>query len=176
MNRSTFNAIVEKCMRSEEYFGSIIYDGTPVEIQVATVFWSFTNGHYGYRITEVTLGVSPGSYRNFTERFLSAMMTISKTIITWPINDPERATNIANGFMERGETEQLDQVIGAIDGKNIVIQKPKRRGKDYVDRKGRASVNTMAVCDHEGRYMFLKLGVLDNYDFTNFSIVLIHCN
>ena len=87
------------------------------------------------------------------------MMTISKSVITWPINDPARAAEIANGFQERGDTVRLDEALGAIDGKNFVIQKPSVRGNDYVDRKGRASVNMMAVCDDEGRFMYIKLGI-----------------
>ncbi|KAG1468603.1 hypothetical protein G6F56_003736 [Rhizopus delemar] len=118
INRSTFEVIVNK-----------------LEIQIAVVFWRFSNCHYGYRIAEMTLGVSAGSFRNFTERFLDAMMTISKSIIAWPINDPEKAAIIADGFRNKGRNIRLDQAIGAIDGKNIVIQKPIRRGNDYLIEK-----------------------------------------
>ncbi|CAO3665555.1 unnamed protein product [Rhizopus stolonifer] len=145
INRSTFDAIVNKCMSCSQYAGSILHGETPVEIQIATVFWRFSNSHYGYRIAEMTLGVSARFFHNFTERFLDAMMTISRSIIVWPIDDPEKAANIANGFKNKGRNVRLDQAIGAIDGKIFVIQKSTRRGNDYVDRKGRASVNMMAV-------------------------------
>ena len=159
VHRYTFNKIVDKCIGCPEYTGSILRGRIPVEVQVATVLWRFSNCHYGYRIAETTLGVSAGSYHNFTERFLGAMMTISKSVITWPINNPARAAEIANEFQERGDTVRLDEALGAIDGKNFVIQKPSVRGNDYVDRKGRASVNMMAVCDDEGRFMYIKLGI-----------------
>ncbi|KAG1450585.1 hypothetical protein G6F56_008310 [Rhizopus delemar] len=72
----------------------------------------------------------------------NVMMTISKNIIVWPINDLEKATTIADGFKNKGRNVRLDQTIGTIDGKNIIIQKPIRRGNDYVDRKGKEVVNS----------------------------------
>ncbi|CAO3680585.1 unnamed protein product [Rhizopus stolonifer] len=139
INRSTFDAIVNKCMGCSQYAGSILQGGTPVEIQIATVFWRFSNSHYGYRITEMTLGVSAGSFHNFNERFLDAMMTISKNIIVCRLM-----------IVKKPPTLLMDSKTKA---------KPIRRGNDYVDRKGRASVNMMAVCNHKGQYMYIKLGI-----------------
>lgn len=159
VNRRTFNRVVNHCMGSAAYAGSILKDGIPVEVQVAVVFWRFANCHFGFRIAEMTLGISAGSYHHCTKRFLSAMMNLVKDVITWPVNNPTRAANIAEGFATApNRSTRLKDVIGAIDGKNVVIQKPSERGNEYVDRKGRPSMNMMAVCDDKGRYMYVKLG------------------
>lgn len=158
IKRSTFNQVVNYCMRSKEYVGAILHGGIPVEIQVAVVFWRFANCHLGYRIAEMTMGVSAGSFCQLTRRFLNAMLGLSASIINWPINDPTRAADIVQGFAT-GPNTRLSNVIGAIDGKNVVIQKPSVRGNDYIDRKGRATINMMAICDDKGKFMYLRLGV-----------------
>lgn len=155
---STFNWLVERATEAPEYSGSQLRNGIPVEIQIALVLWRFANTHFGFRIAEVNLGVSAGSYNNVTNRFVDFMFRISASVISWPYNDPVRALEIANGFKNLGDNKRLDNVIGAMDGKNFVIQKPHIRGNDYIDRKNHASLNMLAVCDHLGRYLFVQIG------------------
>lgn len=155
---STFEWIVRKASEATEYSGSQLRNGIPVEIQIALVLWRFANTHFGFRIAEINLGVSAGTFNNITNRFVDFMFRISASVISWPYNDSARAIGIANGFKNLGENQRLDNTIGAMDGKNFVIQKPHVRGNDYVDRKNHASLNMLAVCDYLGRYLFVQIG------------------
>lgn len=81
VNVSTFEWIVRKASEAPEYAGSQLRNGIPVEIQIALVLWRFANTHFGFRIAEVNLGVSAGTYNNITNRFIDFMFRISQSII-----------------------------------------------------------------------------------------------
>ncbi|KAG2194761.1 hypothetical protein INT47_012063, partial [Mucor saturninus] len=158
VNKSTFEWLVNRLSRCAAYLGSVLRGGYSVEVQVACVLWRFANTHFGYRIAETHLGVTAGSFNNFTNRFIDAMLEITPEIITWPIEDRKRALNNAREFSELGgpDATRLSGVLGAIDGKLVVIQKPAINGNAYVDRKSHASMNLMAICDARTRFMYVK--------------------
>lgn len=158
VTRRTFDWIVSRCEQMPEYIFSVLQGGIPVEIQVACALWRFSNTHFGYRIAEMHLGVSPGSYNNFTNRFINVMKRMWPEIIKWPINDAQRAREMAEGFASLGGA-RLKNCIGAMDGKNVVIQKPSRNGVDYLDRKNHASINLLGVCDSMKRFIYVKAGL-----------------
>ena len=107
-----------------------------------------------------TLGITDGSYNNFTNRFIKVMKKIGESIITWPIRDPQCALLNAEGFLSKGTTAEphLPQVIGTMDGKLINIQKPNKHGNLYVDHKNHASLSLLAMCDHNRRFVMVKVG------------------
>ncbi|KAG2215837.1 hypothetical protein INT45_002906 [Circinella minor] len=154
----TFNNLIRKLSSCEEYMGSQLHGRFPLFIQVATVLWRFANSMFGFRVMEMTLGIKDGSYNNFTNRFVDAMKHVGEQVIIWPVNDRERALEIANGFRGRGTAEELrlSGVIGAMDGKLVVIHKPASRGNLYVDRKNWSSMSLLAVCDHRTKFMMVK--------------------
>ncbi|KAI8328336.1 hypothetical protein BC941DRAFT_477031 [Chlamydoabsidia padenii] len=100
----------------------------PIHIQVATVLWRFGNTHVPFRLAEVLLGISTGSYRNFTERFFTALNERHKHQIHWPTTQEElNATMGGFACIEESEFETslwLPNVIGALDGKLVRIHKP----------------------------------------------------
>lgn len=173
----TFDWIVAKAGESEEYLGSQLRQGIPVEIQIALALWRFASTHFGFRIAEVHLGVSAGTYNNVANRFIDFTFRISASIISWPYNDPQRACEIADGFRNLGDEDKvrLDGIIGAMDGKNIIIQKPHEQGNDYIDRKGHASLNMLAVCDHLTRYTFIQVGETGISKFQSSLLNLLTC-
>lgn len=160
INKKTFQWLVARLSNSSHYAGSIVQGGYSVEIQVACVLWRFANTHFGYRIAEVTLGVSAGSYRNFTERFINAMVDMSNEVISWPIGNSARALENSEEFYELGgpNNMRLKGILGCIDGKLVTIQKPSVNGNAHVDRKNNASMNLTAVCDARCRFMYAKTG------------------
>jgi hypothetical protein len=160
MKKDSFEWLVNRCSNHPRFLGSQARGGIPVEIQVATVLWRFSSTHYGYAQARRTLGISDGSYGNFTKRFLDAMIDASADLIQWPTNDPIASNNIAQGFSDLSTPVKkiLPNVVGAMDGKLVVIQKPAKDGNAFVDRKNNPSLSLMAVCDASTKFLFIHTG------------------
>ncbi|KAI7860805.1 hypothetical protein BDC45DRAFT_529429 [Circinella umbellata] len=71
-----FIELVNKLKGRPEYASSQAKDGYPIEIQVTVMLWRLANSMFGFRVMQETLGISNGSYTNFTDRFISAMQMI----------------------------------------------------------------------------------------------------
>ncbi|KAG2215747.1 hypothetical protein INT45_005204 [Circinella minor] len=138
--------LVNELANDEEYVGSQARGGVPIEIQVAAVLWRFANSHFGFHLMCVLLNISDGSFSNFTDRFIKAMKRVAR--------------NIAHQFKAKdgSDSRRLGKVIGAMDGKLVVIQKPSGRGDQFVDRKNNPSFNLLAVCDSTIRFIYVKCG------------------
>lgn len=55
---------------------------------------------------------------------------------------------------------RLPSVVGALDGKNVVIEAPSppSYAEQWRDRKNRFSVKLTAVCDHLCRFTYIRVG------------------
>ncbi|KAG2216072.1 hypothetical protein INT45_001345 [Circinella minor] len=160
ITKQAFEALVNELANDEEYVGSQARGGVPIEIQVAAILWRFANSHFGFRLMCVSLNISDGSFSNFTDRFIEAMKRVGEREIIWPKNDIQLARNIAHQFKTKdgSDSRRLGKVIGAMDGKLVVIQKACGRGDQFVDRKNNPSFNLLAVCDSTTRFMYVKCG------------------
>lgn len=99
------------------------------------------------------LGVLYGSYKNFTRSTCCAIKEILGDKIAWPMGS-EKVMSIAyNLDLPRGSNSgqtrvRLPSVIGALNGKNVIIHKPSPApyGDMFWDRKNNYSVKLTAVC------------------------------
>lgn len=91
-----------------EYVGSVLRDGCPVDVQLATVLWKFINTSFENRICHDHLGVPAGLLRNCTVRFDNAMNQINENITRSPIDDLEIDYEISELFaslaIRKGQT------------------------------------------------------------------------
>lgn len=69
--------------------------------------------------------------------------------IRLPFTEPE-AEELVSGFRQ---VHGMPQCLGVVDGNHIDIKQPSSNSLDYINRKGRHSINVQAVCDYKYRFM-----------------------
>jgi hypothetical protein len=159
MRKASFERLVIS-LYEHPAFQLTAHNATPTYIQIACVIWRYANCHIGFRTAEATLGISFGSYHNFSERFQKALIDVYHSILDWPSTE-EDFKKIKQGFeCPNGELgrKKLPNVIGAIDGKLINIHRPKGNSEAFRDRKGNLSINLTAVCDDKCRFRYVYVG------------------
>ncbi|KAG2197489.1 hypothetical protein INT47_003097 [Mucor saturninus] len=157
MNRTTFERVVNELCR-DPAFQSRAVNFIPPYVQISCAIWRLANCHVGYRCAHLTIGVSHGSYRNFTQRFVKAVVNTYKDLIEWPKNE-QRVAEIKNGFMYgEGRTVRGLPAVGALDGKNFVIESRTEHAEDWRDRKGNFAMKLTAVCDDKSKFTYISVG------------------
>lgn len=157
MSKRAFEHLVNELSTHSE-FNLVAHNATPIYIQVATALFRFANSHIGYRNALMLLGVSYGSYTNFTRRTVKAIKGTLGHLISWPTN-PDEVNEIAEGFGSNSG-HRLNNVIGALDGKNVRIHTPSPApvGAMFRDRNNNSSVKLTAVCDASLRFTYIRVG------------------
>ena len=161
MNLETFEALVND-LSCHPVFQLTAHNALPVHVQISCAIWRLANCHIGYRMINIGWGVSHGSYMNFLRRFMEAMHGVYGRVINWP-TDNERVSAIHDGFewphgIRPGAIRRLPNVIGALDGKNVVIAAPRVQKEQWRDRNKRFSMKLTAICDNKCRFTYIRVG------------------
>ncbi|GAA5799992.1 hypothetical protein HPULCUR_005413 [Helicostylum pulchrum] len=154
MNFNSFERLVND-LSQHPVFDLRAHNSIPVYIQVSCAIWRLVNCHLGHRICHMGFGVLHGSYMNFFRRTLIAIEGVYGNLISWPV-DQERVQAMQTGFewppaSTHVFTHCLSNVIGALDGKNAVIESPRVHAEYWRDRKGNFAMKLTAVCDDKCR-------------------------
>jgi len=127
----------------------------PLDIQVGVVLQRLANT-VNYHQLECQFGISRGSINNFTNRFIDTMLDLYKYKIKWPTG--EYLEKVTEGFKNKSKGN-LENVIGAIDGSHIPIEKPDGEyAFRYINRKGYYSVILLGIVDHQGKFTYIYIG------------------
>lgn len=160
MNKTTFNSLVQ-ILDEHPAFMLKSNNRTPTYMQVAVVLWRFANCHFGYRMMEATMGFSQRSLFDFTERFLDAVNDKLGHIVSWHSTE-EEFREVKNKFEYPYPNDltirRFPGVIGAVDGKLVVIHRPKDTSESYRDRKSNLSVNLKAVVTSDCKFNYVYTG------------------
>lgn len=104
-----------------------------------------------YRSVGNLFGMSKGMAHYCINEVLRAITTHMKPIyIKWPKN--EDVIRIANAIES---SSGFPNVIGFIDGTHVPIKAPSADRDSFINRKGYASINVLAVCDNVMRFIYV---------------------
>lgn len=159
MNRASFEKLVNDLSQHPE-FQFTAHNATPVYIQISAAIWRLANSHIGYKTMNVGWGVSNGSYINFFRRFLIALEGVYGRLISWP-TDIAKVRRVHQAFENppgENTSRRLPNVIGAIDGKNVIIETPREQPEMWRDRKNHFAMKLSAVCDGNCRFTSVRVG------------------
>lgn len=125
---------------------------TPKHALLITI-WYLANMETFRQISD-RFNVSRSAAHTCINKVVSALVDISGDYIKWPSR--EESTDIVENFKTK---QNVNHVIGAIDGCHINIKKPKREFQlAYCNRKGNHSILLQAVCDHNKRFIDIFCG------------------
>ncbi|KAG2191764.1 hypothetical protein INT47_010580 [Mucor saturninus] len=161
MNLTSFERLVND-LSQHPAFDLLAHNRIPAYIQISCVIWRLANCHIGYRTSNMAFGVSNCSHINFFRRFLVAIEGVYGDLINWPM-DQQRVEEIQTGFewphgQEEGAIRRLPKAIGALDGKNVVIECPRDHPEHWRDRKGNFAMKLTAICDNKCRSTYIRVG------------------
>lgn len=117
-----------------------------VEKQVAIALYKLASCAE-YRVVGDVMGVHKSTIQKCLFRVTMAVNNImGKKFIFMPSEDEAKFISL-----QFKKTSFISQLIGSIDGTHIPITAPHEGYRDFINRKGWASYNVMAVVDHNGR-------------------------
>lgn len=96
-----------------------------------------------------TLGIDKSTVSRCVQKVSDALNAKADQFIKWP--SVQRKGDIKQGFFDNGG---FPGVVGCIDGTHVRISAPSHDEPSFVNRKGYHSINTQAICDHEGTQTF----------------------
>ncbi|XP_050309684.1 uncharacterized protein LOC126745745 [Anthonomus grandis grandis] len=136
------------------YFNSQIgqYGNIAALHQVLIYLWYM--GHQTSRFRDVAdiFDVTISSINRILHRVTMFLSDLSPQIIQWPNEHEKRISE------EHFRMNGFPNVIGAIDGTHIKLDKPENDPDSYLNRKGYYSIQMQAVCDHRRKILHIFIG------------------
>ncbi|XP_050505707.1 putative nuclease HARBI1 [Diabrotica virgifera virgifera] len=153
LSRGTVDGLVER-FEASQYYNS--QEGQHATIsalhQVLIYLWYIGHQTCSFRDVGDRFNITISSVHRIIHRMTYFLSNLSPDVIKWP-NQNEKTISEqhfrANGFPD---------VIGAIDGSHIKIDKPENDPESYINRKGFYSIQMQLVCDHRRKITDIFIG------------------
>ena len=150
LTRTQFDSFASKLRGLED---GAFHHQVQFEIKVAMFLWYMANQN-SFREIGDRFNVSKSTAHDIIFRMLDHVSGLGQDYVKWP-DQQEKETSA--GVFRRLSGKH--NVIGAIDGCHIRIQKPQGiRGDDYMNRKGYFSILLQGICDDEGKLIDYFIG------------------
>lgn len=118
-----------------------------VEQQVCIALRYYASGSF-LQVVGDTLGFDKSTVSRTIDAVTNALLARKNDFIKWPLQQ-DICDQIKLGFYGMAN---FPNVIGCIDCTHVRIQAPTEDEPSFVNRKCYHSINTQAVCDHEGLF------------------------
>lgn len=153
MSKPTFDKLCAELQPLIERQTTCMHSPISVDKQVAmTLYYLSDEGHL--RKVANAFGLSRASVSIIVRRVTRAIsLFLGPNYIKLPLTENDVQEKVSSFFRVYG----IPQCLGAIDGSHIEIKQPTINSSDYINRKGRFSLNVQACCD--SKYCFMDVVV-----------------
>ncbi|KAJ8911516.1 hypothetical protein NQ315_012488 [Exocentrus adspersus] len=151
LSREVVNTIAERYEDTPElHSDSGPYGDIGALNQVLIYLWYIGHQTASFRDVGDRFNVTISTVHRIIRRLIYFLSNLSSEIILWPNDDGKRISE--EHFSQKG----FPNVIGAIDGCHIKIDKPQNDPDSYINRKGYYSIQR--VCDHRRKILDVFIG------------------
>lgn len=117
-----------------------------VKEQVMVALRYYASGSF-MQVVGDTVGRDKSTVSRTIEEVTDALCSIKNDFIEWPVLREIKDMKKQGFYKLAG----FPGVLGCVDGTHIRIKKPSENQRGYINRKHYASINVMAVVDHQGK-------------------------